>query len=122
MHHLSSIDDSLRTAVCSICGPVRVKLRDSSSATLTGKWRCITVHRTKNDRRLYPYKIYKKEKCERCGFVPEHSSQLDVDHIDGDNSNNQPSNLQTLCSNCHRIKTYTNKDWENKNNGPSLSG
>jgi 5-methylcytosine-specific restriction endonuclease McrA len=31
---------------------------------------------------------------------------LDVDHIDGDRFNNDPANLQTLCANCHRLKTH----------------
>ena len=34
--------------------------------------------------------------CERCGFIPESQVQLDVDHIDGNKSNNDPNNLQTL--------------------------
>jgi 5-methylcytosine-specific restriction endonuclease McrA len=32
--------------------------------------------------------------------------QLDVDHIDGNHRNNNPENLQTLCANCHRLKTF----------------
>lgn len=56
----------------------------------------------------------KKNYCESCGFVAEHPIQLDVDHIDGKHNNNNPSNLQTLCANCHRLKTWKNKDWENK--------
>lgn len=35
---------------------------------------------------------------------------LDVDHIDGNSRNNSVSNLQTLCSCCHRYKTWVNKD------------
>lgn len=31
---------------------------------------------------------------------------LEVDHIDGDPTNNDPGNLQTLCKHCHPIKTY----------------
>jgi hypothetical protein len=58
-----------------------------------------------------PYRIYVKDKCDNCGFIPLHICQLDVDHIDGNNKNNEPSNLQTLCANCHRLKTYLNKDW-----------
>jgi 5-methylcytosine-specific restriction endonuclease McrA len=54
-----------------------------------------------------PYLAHKKSVCERCGFVPEHEGQLDVDHIDGDHGNNEPANLQTLCANCHRLKTIT---------------
>ena len=51
-------------------------------------------------------------KCERCHFIPEDKVQLDVDHIDGDRSNNDPLNLQTLCANCHRLKTKQNMDWK----------
>lgn len=37
--------------------------------------------------------------------------QLTVDHIDGDPNNNDPKNLQTLCRNCHDLKTHLFKDW-----------
>lgn len=50
------------------------------------------------------YHIYKKEICEKCGFIPIKSCQLDVHHIDGNNSHNDISNLQTLCANCHRLE------------------
>lgn len=53
----------------------------------------------------FKYRQHKKDKCEYCGFIPIHSCQLDVDHIDGNHSNNDSTNLQTLCANCHRIKT-----------------
>lgn len=55
--------------------------------------------------------MFKKDKCEQCNFVPVHSCQLDVDHIDGNKDNNSESNLQTLCANCHRLKTHVNKDY-----------
>ena len=61
------------------------------------------------------YIVHKKDKCENCGFTPIHMCQLDVDHIDGNHKNNNISNLQTLCSNCHRLKTYVNKDWRINN-------
>lgn len=55
---------------------------------------------------------YQKEtSCNSCGFVAAHSCQLDIDHIDGDRTNNSHENLQTLCSNCHRLKTQTEKDY-----------
>jgi 5-methylcytosine-specific restriction endonuclease McrA len=53
----------------------------------------------------------KKDHCELCGFVALDPVQLDVDHIDRNPSNNNPDNLQTLCANCHRLKTKKNKDW-----------
>lgn len=65
-----------------------------------------------------PYKKHKKSQCEVCGFVPVHPCQLDVDHIDGDHSNNAIENLMTLCANCHRLKTFINKDWDKEKGTP----
>lgn len=56
----------------------------------------------------------KKSYCENCGFVALHKCQLDVDHIDGNKMNHTEENLQTLCANCHRLKTHANKDWMNE--------
>jgi len=56
-----------------------------------------------------PYLKYRKDCCELCGFVPIHRCQLDVDHIDGNHSNNDESNLQTLCANCHRLKSWNER-------------
>jgi hypothetical protein len=53
-------------------------------------------------RRFYPR--YKKDQCERCGFIAEHRCQLDVHHIDGNHQNNDIFNLMTLCANCHRLE------------------
>lgn len=53
----------------------------------------------------------KKNYCEQCGFIALDPVQLDVDHIDANPSNNDKSNLQTLCANCHRLKTKQNNDW-----------
>ena len=86
--------------ICPICliSPVMSNLR--------GGWRkkCSGCNKK-------PYRKYRKDCCEKCGFKPEHICQLDVDHKDGDRKNNSPSNLQTLCANCHRLKTYLNKDF-----------
>jgi hypothetical protein len=57
------------------------------------------------------YKRFKKDSCEICFFIPVHSGQLDVDHIDGNNKNNESKNLMTLCANCHRLKTIEKKDY-----------
>ena len=70
----------------------------------------------RNNKHLNSAVRYKKDKCEKCGFIPISDCQLDVDHIDGNRNNNHESNLQTLCANCHRLKTYLNKDWFKINN------
>jgi 5-methylcytosine-specific restriction endonuclease McrA len=114
-HQLSQIDEDKRTATCSLCGSTKIKLRDKSRKSISGRWRCATVYRRRMNRAYFPYRIHKKDSCELCNFKPVHSSQLDVDHIDGNKKNNDPSNLQTLCSNCHRLKTYLNRDWETGN-------
>ena len=65
----------------------------------------------KRKRRKVGIGCLKKVKCEVCGFKPVHVCQLDIDHIDGNSLNNDFSNLQALCANCHRLKTIINKDW-----------
>ena len=109
-HSLSEIDEAKRMGNCSVCGYTRVKLRDSKRQTLASRYRCKEVYRRNRLKTEYPYTVYKKDTCLHCGFVPEHRSQLDVDHIDGDRWNNDPANLQTLCANCHRLKTHLNND------------
>ena len=37
-----------------------------------------------------------EDRCRRCGFAPEHQSQLEIHHQDLDRSNNKPPNLVTL--------------------------
>jgi 5-methylcytosine-specific restriction endonuclease McrA len=47
-------------------------------------------------------KQHKKTSCERCHFLAEDPCQLDVHHKDHNHKNNDVTNLQTLCANCHR--------------------
>lgn len=82
--------------VCNRCGENKPK---------KGKKYCSPCHRK-------PWRAHRKGECEECGFVPVWLGQLDVDHIDGDKTNNDPSNYQTLCANCHRLKTHLNGDYK----------
>lgn len=54
------------------------------------------------------YHKYRKTVCEICGFKG-HFCQMDIDHIDNNHKNNNPINLRTLCSNCHRLETFRKK-------------
>ena len=67
----------------------------------------------------HPYRRHRKDYCEntdgRLGFVCVavivDVCQLDVDHIDGNPTNNSVKNLQTLCKNCHSLKTNKERDY-----------
>ena len=43
-------------------------------------------------------------RCEMCRFRKLFDSLIQVHHIDGDKSDNKPSNLQVLCAKCHGEK------------------
>ncbi len=68
----------------------------------------------------WAYKIHRKNYCEnkdgrlgfKCNYKIQIEGQLQVDHKNGNPSDNRPRNLQTLCANCHVFKTLTNKDWQ----------
>lgn len=53
-----------------------------------------------------------EEKCNCCGLSEwmGNKLRLDVDHINGDLTDNSPQNLQFLCPNCHRNKTNPYKE------------
>ncbi|MEK7112819.1 MAG: HNH endonuclease [Patescibacteria group bacterium] len=72
--------------------------------------------------RKKPYQKYRKSNCEKCGFIPIQFCQLEVDHIDGNHKNNSIENLQTLCANCHRLKSFLNGEFPyNRNLKRSLT-
>ena len=97
---------------CEICGAP-----SKNKGVVNGKRR-YSRYCSSHDRAIYrkvhTHILHKGDICELCGFVPINKVQLDVDHIDGNHENNDPSNLQTLCANCHRLKTYMNKDWQSR--------
>ena len=87
------------------CGrPTRAKGRSPDGVKLWDRWcsRCFDS--------AFHYRRFKKDFCEKCGFMAIDAAQLDVDHIDGNRNNDKIENLQTLCANCHRLKTVQNQD------------
>lgn len=93
---------------CLLCSELVAIRGEKSKLGFPKYFKHCNMHNRRNHRR------YLKEACELCGFKPVHRCQLDVDHKDCNNKNNDPSNLQTLCANCHRLKTHLAKDWLKK--------
>src|ERR1035437_7005192 len=57
----------------------------------------------KGNRKRQKYRKHLGQKCERCGFVPEDTCQLDMHHKNKNHNDNSITNLETLCANCHRV-------------------
>lgn len=85
---------------------VKLPQNSANPNTLIKEYTLKFCRRCKKEVYDKPYLNHRKDYCEMCGFVPTNMCQLDVDHIDGNHINNTPDNLQTLCANCHRLKTY----------------
>jgi len=91
---------------------------DKHHKELTAKSQGLTSEEWVN--KDHPYRKSRKKYCEnqdgrlgyKCTTTIVHSVQLDVDHIDGNPTNHDPSNLQTLCKCCHAYKTIINRDYK----------
>ena len=105
-HQLSEVDPAARTALCSRCGPVRVRGMGMYSSGRK-RFTCAVQHqlRKKGSWNTRSYRRRKTLECARCGFVAYDPCQLDVNHRNGQHSDNRLENLETLCANCHRLVT-----------------
>lgn len=45
-----------------------------------------------------------------CTATITHAAMLSVDHINGENTDDSEGNHQTLCHNCHKVKSILSKD------------
>lgn len=95
---------------CKECQRIESREFTKKNPDYSKKW-----HENNKDKKIathrnWKYRKYKKNQCEVCNFVAIDWCQLDVDHIDGDHFNDDPNNLQTLCANCHRLKSKLSGD------------
>jgi hypothetical protein len=67
----------------------------------------------RDNRPLWKNIGYKKKlDCDRCGFKSPHAEVFNVFYVDGNLTNNQHSNLKTVCANCQRILHKTGVKWK----------
>lgn len=122
MHSITEADERSLTGICAECGPVGVRRKKCVSSTLGWRWQCREKLRAEKLKARPPSTRVVKGKfrdglgpvCERCGFVPEDRCQLEADHIVARwrGGTDEPENRQTLCANCHALKTKQDRlDW-----------
>lgn len=98
---------------------------DSPAASRTLRTVCSKCHRSSYGNKPLPTGVtsHKKTYCENvdgridgviCTATGLSSAQLELDHIDGNHINNIPSNVQTLCKNCHSKKSILAGDYRKK--------
>lgn len=118
-HSLTNINEDDLVGDCAVCGTsVRIRKSYAKKSTQKQYYRCYHKYLVTKTHIETPWKFHKKDYCETCGFEAVHECQLTVDHIDGNRYNNQISNWQTLCHNCHALKTLLNKDHFNRYSSP----
>lgn len=98
-----------------LCENCKVTLAKPNGKSKHGfqKWHryCSTCSKAAYNNK-FGFLLNKKNKCEKCGFVPEDKCQLDIVYKDGNIKNKEKSNMKTLCANCNRL--HKKKLRENK--------
>lgn len=81
------------------------------------KYKAIEFKEINSRKSVKKYLIDKHNFCKSCGIGPEYNGQpltLELEHIDGDSSNNSLDNVCLLCPNCHsQTDTYRAKNTGN---------
>lgn len=72
--------------------------------------------------RIRPAALAREPLCRLCEANGRTTIAVEVDHIDGDSRNNDPSNLRALCKPCHSARTARDQAWGRGSAGGSTRG
>lgn len=99
-----------KVALCSACQPKRAEM---NHASYIFRWKAGNEHGVRGisgniSHQIRKYLLDKFEsKCSRCGWAEVNpyskTSPLQVEHLDGNHTNNSEDNLTILCPNCHSL-------------------
>lgn len=127
----------MKTKVCKECKkelPVSEFHNSSKSGILNPRCKKCAAKRQREyrqSRRDYVSKYKLSVGCQICGFIPEHSCQLDLHHINPDDKtykgcsksydagwskeriDNEISKCLVVCKNCHALESYKQGHWKN---------
>lgn len=106
--------------ICGHCGIAFERPKSDLNNSKSGNYFCSRVCKDKAQSYMleiqpnhYKQKSYRNkafallgEKCAICGYN-KNASALEVHHKDKDRNNNDISNLEVLCCNCHRIHHFS---------------
>ena len=89
-----------------LCEQCKVSLAKQNGVSKHGfkKWHkyCSSCAKAAYDEK-FGFLLNKKNKCDKCNFLPEDKCQLDIVYKDGDKKNKEKANMRTLCANCNRL-------------------
>ena len=96
--------------LCELCHISLVKSNGKSKHGFT-KWHkyCSSCSKATYNKKN-GYQLHKKNKCEKCSFVPIDLCQLDIVYKDGNTNNKERNNLKTFCANCSRLHNKNLRD------------
>jgi hypothetical protein len=96
-----------------LCTQCKVSLCKPNGVSVHGfkKWHkyCSTCAKAAYNKK-YGFLLHKRNKCEKCGFIPEDKCQLDIVYKDGNVKNKEKSNMKTFCANCNRLYQKKQKE------------
>jgi len=98
------------TCVMPNCNNLTARKEKKSSNKITYQTLCSRHKSKKGLPGVQKFKMDTGCQNSKCKSQITDPAQLEFDHINGDRYNNDSSNIQILCSNCHKVKTSENGD------------